>query len=89
LIQFFLILRFCNGHEVHTVQTLITWQFWPISGATMVCSIRWKALSFKQHYRRFAGTRRYAYSHSSPHACAAVACFRSAMSKGVRKGGWG
>jgi len=33
-----------------------------IFGATLICSIRWKNCA------RYAGTHRYALSHSSPHA---------------------
>jgi len=47
---------------------LIVWQFWPIFGATLFCSIRWKTLSFKRHCAGFTGSHRHASSHSNPHA---------------------
>jgi len=45
---------------------------WP----TLRKNIDLQYYSFDQHCARFAGTHRYACSHSSPHNCAAVACFR-------------
>jgi len=55
----------CIDSCTQNYRPLIVWQFCPIFGATLFCSIKWKTLSFKRHCTRFTGSHTYACSHSA------------------------